>query len=343
MPEFDWTGTVDGKEVAIDKTKLITVENIKKVIDRTCEDIDDVAKVAGRSFKYVVYSNNTIKFFKNAYASDELALAAEAAFKEDETTGENPVVLNLPEEKYLDQVETKVVENFAFDAATYKGANDPDLDGKTVFVFGVKGDAGVSYSFINLQNFIDLYTIDANDETSSRALSIADNKLKLKISGAEGNALTTDENGLFVSDHAATFAAKANKVATATEGDIATLSAAGDLVDSGVAAADVVTKVAGAVEDNFVVFDANGKLKDSGKKAADFVVAEEGARLMTTAEGEKIAGIAIGAVKVTASDKNGYINITGADGTTVELQVYQEPEVATDEEIDALLNEVFGD
>lgn len=54
-------------------------------------------------------------------------------------------------------------------------------------------------------------------------------------------------------------------------------------------------KVASATSGNFAGLDANGNLTDSGKKASDFVAAESGKRLMTDAEGTKLAGIATGA------------------------------------------------
>lgn len=93
--------------------------------------------------------------------------------------------------------------------------------------------------------------------------------------------------------------------------------------------------VSGAVAGNFAGLDANGNLTDSGKKAADFVAAESGKRLMTDAEGTKLAGIAEGATKVEASSNDGKIKVNGSDVTVVT--------VATDAEVLAMLNEVWGD
>lgn len=63
----------------------------------------------------------------------------------------------------------------------------------------------------------------------------------------------------------------------------------------------------------------------------------------TTEEKEKLAGIAVGATKVEASTTNGNVKIGG-----VETVVYTEPidvvhgAVASDEEVNEMLNEVFG-
>ena len=73
-----------------------------------------------------------------------------------------------------------------------------------------------------------------------------------------------------------------------------------------------------------------GNLTDSGKKPADFVAAETGKRLMTDAEGEKLAGVSEGATKTAASSTNGNVNIDGK-----EVVVYTEPEnVLHDEDVE---------
>lgn len=68
----------------------------------------------------------------------------------------------------------------------------------------------------------------------------------------------------------------------------------------------------------------------SGKKPADFVGAEAGKRLMSDAEGEKLAGVSEGATKTAASSTNGNVNIDGK-----EVVVYTEPEnVLHDEDVE---------
>ena len=102
-------------------------------------------------------------------------------------------------------------------------------------------------------------------------------------------------------------------------------------------------KAKNATAGNFAALDGEGNLTDSGKKPADFVAAETGKRLMTNAEGEKLKGISAGATKTAASETNGHITIDGVDTT-----VYTEPSdvihgtVASDEDVTAMLTEVFG-
>lgn len=102
-------------------------------------------------------------------------------------------------------------------------------------------------------------------------------------------------------------------------------------------------KVANATNGHFAGLDANGNPTDSGKAADDFVAAEPGKRLMTDTEGTKLKGIAANATKVEKSETNGNMKINGT-----EVTVYTEPNdvvhgaIATDVEVTAMLNEVFG-
>ena len=83
-------------------------------------------------------------------------------------------------------------------------------------------------------------------------------------------------------------------------------------------------------ENGYIAVDGEGNLTDSGKKPADFVGAEAGKRLMTDAEGEKLAGVSEGATKTAASSTNGNVNIDGK-----EVVVYTEPEnVLHDEDVE---------
>lgn len=105
-------------------------------------------------------------------------------------------------------------------------------------------------------------------------------------------------------------------------------------VDTVAAAAPfILVKAAGWSIDttgNLAALDGEGNLTDSGKKPADFVAAEAGKRLMTDAEGEKLAGVSEGATKTAASSTNGNVNIDGK-----EVVVYTEPEnVLHDEDVE---------
>ena len=164
-------------------------------------------------------------------------------------------VADLPVEMFLDQAKTTFVGNFAFNAATYAGATDPSLDGKPVLVLALKGINNatkaetITYSFLNMQTLVDTYTAKAG--ASAQVLSIAGYEIEVKFD----NTLTTSANGLgvaisAVADNAITKQAdglhvnitgKADKVANATAGHVAGLDASGNLTDTGILAANVLT------------------------------------------------------------------------------------------------------
>lgn len=104
---------------------------------------------------------------------------------------------------------------------------------------------------------------------------------KPKINGVElsGNKTSADLGLQPAGDYAASadLAAKANKPASPTAGNLAALDGDGNLADAGTSAAALqqataakADKVAGATAGNFAGLDANGNLTDSGSKAADF-------------------------------------------------------------------------
>ena len=219
--------------------------------------------------------------------------------------------VNFPSELFLDQTKTTFVAKFKFDAATYPGATDPKLDGKPVMVLAVKGQNpdNCTYSFLNMAALVDTYAAKATGKDASTTVTIAGYEIEVKVnvSATAGNALSLKSDGLYVD-----ISGKADKAKNATAG-------------------------------NFAALDGEGNLTDSGKKPADFVAAETGKRLMTNAEGEKLKGISAGATKTAASETNGHITIDGVDTT-----VYTEPSdvihgtVASDEDVTAMLTEVFG-
>lgn len=76
------------------------------------------------------------------------------------------------------------------------------------------------------------------------------------------------------------------------------------------------------------------QLDDTSIDLSGYVEKEEGKELITTEEKTKLNGIAEGATKVEQGTKEGTILINGQ-----EITLY---EVATEEEIDAILDEVYG-
>lgn len=104
----------------------------------------------------------------------------------------------LPKEYFLDTEKTGFVYNFTFNQATYPGATDPNLNGKPVLIFALKG-----------------------------------------IDHTNNNAVTT--RYLFIDVAALADIGKADKVAGATVGHVASLDASGNLADGGVVAANILT------------------------------------------------------------------------------------------------------
>lgn len=76
------------------------------------------------------------------------------------------------------------------------------------------------------------------------------------------------------------------------------------------------------------------QLDDTSVNLGDYILKEEGKELIATEKITKLDGIAEGATKVEAGEKEGTILINGNEVTLYE--------VATDEEVNAILDEVFG-
>ena len=90
---------------------------------------------------------------------------------------------NFPEEIFLDQVGTTLAENFSRFALSCHNSTNPNLNGKTVLVLAVKGDATtptvkysfvdtpiVKYSFVDLSKLIDTYAAADNFIVIKQAL-----------------------------------------------------------------------------------------------------------------------------------------------------------------------------
>ena len=228
-------------------------------------------KYAG-SFRSVSVSGNTVSFFTTT-----------------DGTGTAVASFDFPEELYLQQVGTEIVENFAWSAATYPGSTNPNLDGKTVLVLAVKGNkatnATVKYSFVDMANVIKAIT------AGDTSITVNGYAVNVRISAVTGNLLELKSDGLFVGSDDT----KVDKVAgkqlstedytTAEKTKLAGIEAEAQVnkIESvkvdGTAlaitgkAVDIdltgkVDKVTTATSGNIVVFGANGALVDSGVKFA---------------------------------------------------------------------------
>ncbi len=87
---------------------------------------------------------------------------------------------------------------------------------------------------MDISTLVDTYTIKAGD--SVKVLVISAYEIEFKVSSVANNALTVQNDGLHVD-----ISGKADKVASATAGHVASLDANGNLQDSGVVAANLVT------------------------------------------------------------------------------------------------------
>ena len=258
---------------------------------------DEAIAAAANAFRYATVKDNSIEFYS-----------------ENPITGESTpaVTVDLPTEMYLDQTKTTFVNDFVFSDETYPGATNPNMDGEPVIVLAVKGsDNSVTYSFMNMKTLIDVY---AGVETNTVAVSVGiDNKISanVKVSTAEGNLITVNEDGLFVA--AVDQTSKADK-----------------LVGEAISA------------DQILVDDGNGNLKGSGKTVADIEQAIADAQ--AAAEGK--AGEALAAAEAAQGEVDALEELVGElpEGATATTVVGYAKEVAdaVQGEVDAL-EELVGE
>ena len=165
-------------------------------------------------------------------------------------------IAELPKEQFLELLKTEFIPNFTFNATTYAGATDPNLNGKPVEVFAVKqvdhtnnNAQTITYSFLDLSSLLNIYTTKTG--ATSQVISIAGYEIEFKfdntltssasglgvaVSAVANNAITKQSDGIHVD-----ISGKSDKVANATAGNLAGLDANGNLTDSGVIAANVLT------------------------------------------------------------------------------------------------------
>ena len=177
---------------------------LKSLAQRTKSELDTLSGRIDTAFKSLSVSGNTVSFFGSTDA-----------------TGTALATFDFPEEIFLDQAGTTLVENFAWSLATYPGSTNPNLDGKPVLVLGVKGDKTtnptIQYSFVNLQKLVDTYT------AANAGISIAGYSIGVKLSASTGNILSLANDGLLGEI----------KIGGASAGNFAIFGANGAIVDSG--------------------------------------------------------------------------------------------------------------
>lgn len=195
----------------------ITVQNLQNYNAKLINYVDSADAQAIKGYLKV---DNTWNFYT------EVAPTAEStpAFS-----------IDVPTEYFLDQAKTTFVQNFVWSEELYAGSVNPELDGKPVWVMAVKGDDDtVTYSFINLETLIDIYT---GETTSTVKVEVSgDNKISanVKVSEAEGNFIEVKEDGLYVTVEPTDISGKADKLADAVAAQILVDDGEGNLAGSGV-------------------------------------------------------------------------------------------------------------
>ena len=135
--------------MALDVTKPATIQDVGAATTKL------TAKFSS-AFKAAKEQNGTVSFYTSS-----------------DTTGTAAFSFNFPEEIYLKQLGTQIVDNFTFDAATYKGATNPNLNGKTVLTLAVRGDSDtVTYSFVDLVALFGADSIATDEEVTQYLNSI---------------------------------------------------------------------------------------------------------------------------------------------------------------------------
>ena len=193
-----------------DETKFVLLSDLKSEAQKAKAAITAANTLASAGIRSGKVSGNSVSFYTSADASGTAVFS-----------------FDFPNELVLDQLKTTFVANFAFNATTYAGATDPNLNGKPVLVIAVKdtnaaGTAATTYSFLNMETLVDIYTAGDN------SINVNGYAINVKISATAGNHLTLGADGLMVD-----VSDKADKVANATAGNVATLDANGNLTDSG--------------------------------------------------------------------------------------------------------------
>ena len=211
--------------MSADLTKLVRLNALDNLASLASAAINEVADTSADALKKIIVSGNTVNFYKN-----KNAVAG---------TDTPDFTFDFPAEMVLDAAKTKFEPNFTFSAATY-GADttNPNLDGKPVLVLGVKtttaaGTTSTTYSFLNLYDLIDIYTVKAGD--SSKILAINGKEIEIKISAVANNAITVQDDGLHVD-----ISGKQDKDTDAVENNIAKFDANGNAIDAGISAGEVV-------------------------------------------------------------------------------------------------------
>ena len=194
-----------------------------------------------KSIKGYLKKNNTHNFYNtDAPAEDTVPVFS----------------IDIPTEYFLDQAKTTFVQSFSWSEGLYPGSENPNLDGKPVWIMAVKGDDNsVTYSFVNLEALVDIYT---GENTKSITLVVSeDNKISanVNVSAEEGNIISVKDDGIYASVTEVDISGKADKLVDPAEG-AAVIKADQILVDDGTgniaASGKTIAELSAEIKSEFV-------------------------------------------------------------------------------------------
>lgn len=219
---------------------------------------------------------------------------------------------DLPAEQFLDQASTQFVPEFEFDSATYLGATDSNLDGKSVMVLGVKTKSNdglseeITYSFIDVSHLVDTYV------ASDTSIAIDGYKIKANVSADVDNMLATRATGLYVDG-----SGKVDKVRTEVEGNFAAFDSDGGIADSGYSVAtnaeviEMLNGIFGRMNPNLAVSPSN--LTITSGNTYNVTVTRLGDGTISVTETTALAGVTYEVNDMTIT----FTNTSATEGTGV--------------------------
>lgn len=212
------------KNLTTRDTILNLIPELKKTFAKKSE-LTPIQALAASAFHSAKVDGNSVHFYASA-----------------DKTGDAAFTMDFPVEMFLDQTKTAFVPKFAWSEETYPGSTNPNLNNKPVMVLAVKGDGDtVTYSFLNMAALVDTYKAKTEGKDASTTVTVEGYEIDVavNISAEAGNLIEKKADGLYVG--APNVSGKADKVTGATDGNLAALDANGNLTDSGVAGAEVLT------------------------------------------------------------------------------------------------------
>ena len=219
-------------------TTYVSIDNLTRY-DGNIKTYVDSDKT--KSIKGYLKKNNTHNFYNtDAPAQDTVPVFS----------------IDIPTEYFLDQAKTTFVQSFSWSEDLYPGSENPNLDGKPVWIMAVKGDDNsVTYSFVNLEALVDIYT---GENTKSITLVVSeDNKISanVNVSAEEGNIISVKDDGIYASVTEVDISGKADKLVDPAEG-AAVIKADQILVDDGTgniaASGKTIAELSAEIKSEFV-------------------------------------------------------------------------------------------